>query len=65
MAFPECPRALCWEHMVRNVDKDLLGVSNVGRRNRFRRDLLVLQLATNPMELKDAWVLFRDYYNCA
>ena len=65
MAFPECPRAMCWAHVVRNVDKKLLGVSNVDRRNRFRRDLFVLQLATSPAEFKDAWALFKDHYSRA
>ena len=65
IAFPECPRAMCWAHVVRNVDKKLLGVSNVDRRNRFRRDLFVLQLATSPAEFKDAWALFKDHYSRA
>ena len=56
---------MCWAHVVRNVDKKLLGVSNVDRRNRFRRDLFVLQLATSPAEFKDAWALFKDHYSRA
>ena len=45
MVFPECPRARGGgARVVRNVDKNLLGVTNVDRRNRFRRDLFVLQL---------------------
>ena len=27
-AFPGCPRGMCWAHVVRNVDKKLLGVRN-------------------------------------
>ena len=31
-AFPGCPRGMCWAHVVRNVDKKLLGVRNEERR---------------------------------
>ena len=65
MAFPKCPRAMCWAHLVRNLDKMLLGVTNVDKRNRFRRDLFVLQLATSPMEFKDVWALFKAHYSCS
>ena len=65
MALPKCPRAMRWAHMVRNVDKKLLGVSNLDKRNRFRRGLFVPQLATSLVELKDAWALFRAHYSCA
>ena len=41
-AFPRCPRGMCWAHVVRNVDKKLLGVRNEERRKRFRRDLHLL-----------------------
>ena len=62
IAFPECPRAMCWAHVVRNLDKKLLGVTNVDRKNRFRRDLFVLHLATSPAEFKDVWALFKAHY---
>ena len=65
MAFPECPRAMCWAHMVKNMDKKLLGVSNVDRKNRFKRDLFVLQFGTSPMEFKNARTLFKAHYSCA
>ena len=42
IAFPGCPRGMCWAHVVRNVDKKLLGVRNEQRRKRFRRDLHLL-----------------------
>ena len=63
--FLEDGTSLCWAHVVRNVDKKLWGVSNVDKRNRFRRDLFVLQLATNPTEFKDAWARFKDHYSRA
>ena len=63
MAFPERPRAMCWVHVVRDLDKKLLVVANVDRRNRFRRDLFVLQLATSPTEFKDVWALFKAHYS--
>ena len=40
--FPRCPRGMCWAHVVRNVDKKLLGVRNEERRKRFRWDLHLL-----------------------
>ena len=54
-----------WAHVVRNVDKKLLGVVNVDKRNRFRRDLFVLQLAPGLAEFKDAWALFKTHYSRA
>ena len=42
MAFCKCPKAMCWAHVVRNLDNKLLGVTKMDRRNRFRRDLFVL-----------------------
>ena len=42
-------------HVVRNADKKLLGVTNVDKKNRFRRDFFVLQLATSPAEFKYVW----------
>ena len=56
---------MCWAHVVRNLDKTFLGVINVDRRNRFRRDLFVLCLATNLAVFKDAWALFKAHYNCS
>ena len=53
MAFPKCPRTMCWAHVIRNMDKKLLGVTNMDRRNRFMRDIFVLHLATILMEFKD------------
>ena len=38
-AFPGCPRGKCWAHVVKNVDKKLLGVRNEKSRKRFKRDL--------------------------
>ena len=61
-AFPGCPRGMCWAHVVRNVDKKLLGVRNEERRKRFRRDLHLLQLATSPREFREAWGLFKAHY---
>ena len=49
--FLGCLRGMCWAHVVRNVDKKLLGVRNEERRKRFRRDLHLLQLATSPRDL--------------
>ena len=43
--FLGCPRGMCWVHVVRNVDKKLLGVRNEERR--FRWDLHLLELATS------------------
>ena len=61
-AFPRCPRGMCWAHVVRNVDKKLLGVRNEERRKRFRRDLHLLQLATSLREFREAWGLFKAHY---
>ena len=61
-AFPGCPRGMCWAHVVRNVDKNLLGVRNEERRKRFRRDFHLFQLATSPREFRDAWGLFKAHY---
>ena len=41
-AFPGCPRGMLWVHVVRNVDKKLLGMRNEDRMKRFRRDLHIL-----------------------
>ena len=49
-ALPGCPREMCWAHVVKNVDKKLLGVRND------------LQLATSPREFRDAWGLFKAHY---
>ena len=61
-AFLGCPRGMCWAHVVRNVEKMLLGMRNEEGRKSFRKDLHLLQLATSVREFREAWGLFKTHY---
>ena len=60
--FQGCQRAMCWAHVIRNIDKKLKSVPQQ-QRGPFRNDLLVLQCATTSVEFTNGWQLLKRYYS--
>ena len=58
---PGCRRAMCWAHVIRQVDKKILSIPDAEAQASVREAVRVLQLASSPTEFQAARALFADW----